>query len=202
MGNTRDNATRQRIVEAARKLFRAKGLDGVNMRELAEKAGVNKGLLHYYFKTKEALFREVSVQQVALLYQEVGSMLELEGSLEDKLARLVDGYFTMLDRVPGLPAFVLFENQRDPGMILKTPARDILFKVVAAVEPQLKELGLPPERASGLQLMMDVVALCSFTFGTLPGISKAMKFTKAQRALFLEARKAHIIAVIRQHITP
>ncbi|MFT3884027.1 MAG: TetR/AcrR family transcriptional regulator [Flavobacteriales bacterium] len=85
MGNTRNNETRQRIVAAAMELFRSKGLHGVNMRELAEKAGVNKGLLHYYFKTKEAIFREVFVQQLALLYQEVGGMLEQEGSLHDKI---------------------------------------------------------------------------------------------------------------------
>lgn len=202
MGNTRNNETRQRIVAAAMELFRTKGLHGVNMRELAEKAGVNKGLLHYYFKTKEAIFREVFVQQLALLYQEVGGMLEQEGSLHDKIPRLVDGYFRMLEQVPGLPAFVLFEMQRDPGMIVKTPARDTLFKVMLTVEPELKALGLPLERASGLQFVIDVIALCAFTFGTLPGIAKAMKFTKAQRALFLEARKAHVIAVLQQQIAP
>ncbi|TXI76399.1 MAG: TetR/AcrR family transcriptional regulator [Flavobacteriales bacterium] len=53
MGKPKDNETRQRIVAAAMKLFRTKGMSGVNMRELAENAGVNKGLLHYYFKTKE-----------------------------------------------------------------------------------------------------------------------------------------------------
>lgn len=202
MGKPKDNETRQRIVAAAMKLFRTKGMSGVNMRELAENAGVNKGLLHYYFKTKEALFREVFVQQAGLLYQEVGVLLREEGSLHDKVPRMVDGYFRMLEEVPGLPAFVLFEMQRNPGVILETPARDTLFKVVATVEPELKALGLPPERASGLQFVMDTIALCAFTFGTLPGITKVMKLNKAQRTLFLDARKAHITAVLRQHLTP
>ncbi|MFT3884026.1 MAG: hypothetical protein QM724_00960 [Flavobacteriales bacterium] len=108
----------------------------------------------------------------------------------------------MLEQVPGLPAFVMFEMQRDPGMIVKTPARDTLFKVISVVEPELKGLGLPPERASGLQFMMDVIALCGLSFGMLPGIAKAMKFTKAQRTLFLETRKAHLIAVLQQQIAP
>lgn len=202
MGNTRNNETRQRIVEAARELFRTKGQDGVNMRELAEHAGVNKGLLHYYFKTKEAIFSEVFAQQVTLMYQEVGGLLEAPGKLHDKIPAFVDGYFRMFDRVPGLPAFVLFEMQRNPNVLADSPVKNILFSVVRAVEPELKAMGLPPERASGLQFVMDVVALCAFTFGTLPGISKVMKFTKAQRAVFLDARKAHIIAVIQQGLKP
>lgn len=202
MGKKKENATRQRIIAAARELFRTKGYDGVNMRELAEKAGVNKGLLHYYFKSKEAIFREVFAQQATLLYQEVGGLMEGPGDLRGKIPALVDGYFRMLDEVPGLPAFVLFEMQRDPSIIVKTAARDILFKVIAAVEPELKRAGLPAERASGVQFVMDIVALCAFTYGTLPGITKAMAFTKAQRAAFLQARKAHIIAVIQQSLEP
>jgi TetR/AcrR family transcriptional regulator len=202
MGNTRDNETRQRIIEAARELFRTKGQDGVNMRELADKACVNKGLLHYYFKTKESLFREVFSHQVTLLYKEVGALLESPGPLHDKVPVLVDGYFRMLEQVPGLPAFVLFEMQRDPSVLTKTSARDILFKVVSVVEPELKALGLPSERASGIQFVMDIVALCAFTFGTLPGIQHTMKFTKAQREAFLLMRKAHITAIIQQGLVP
>jgi len=64
MGKKRDNETRRRIVAAAEELFRAKGLDGVNMRELAEMAGVNKGLLHYYFKTKDQLLDAVVAEKL------------------------------------------------------------------------------------------------------------------------------------------
>lgn len=202
MGNAKDNDTRQRIVDAARELFRTKGQDGVNMRELAEQAGVNKGLIHYYFKTKEAIFREVFGHQVEMLYMEVGALLDAPGPLHDKVPVLVDGYFRMLTEVPGLPAFVLFEMQRDPSILTKTAARDILFKVIATVEPELKAMGLPPERASGVHFVMDIVGLCAFTFGTLPGISKALKFNKAQREAFLLSRKAHIIAVIQQNLKP
>jgi TetR/AcrR family transcriptional regulator len=202
MGKMKDNETRQRIVEAAMALFREKGMDGMSMRELADAAGVNKGLLHYYFKTKEVLFREVFGHQVEMLYREVGSLLETPGPLRDKVPVLVDGYFRMLERVPGLPAFVLFEMQRDPSILLKTAVRDILFKVIGTVEPELKSMGLPPERASGVHFVMDIVALCAFTFGTLPGISKAMKLNKAQQTAYLESRRVHIITIIQQGLKP
>jgi hypothetical protein len=61
---------------------------------------------------------------------------------------------------------------------------------------------LPPVRASGVQFLIDMLSLCAFTFAMLPGIAKVLKFTKAQRAAFLEARKAHIIAIIQQSLIP
>jgi len=202
MGNMRDNETRRRIVAAAEELFRAKGLDGVNMRELAEMAGVNKGLLHYYFKTKQALFREILVGQMALLYGEIGVLMDGPGDLRSKVPMIVEGYFKVLMKVPELPAFVLFEVQRDPADLLSPRARQSFFKVVAAVEAELKKLKLPGPRSSGLQFIMDIIGLCAFTFGMLPGIKAVMKLTKAQRAALLQERKAHIIALVQQGLKP
>ena len=42
--------TQNKIAETARELFLEKGFDGVKMQELADRAEVNKGLLHHYFK--------------------------------------------------------------------------------------------------------------------------------------------------------
>jgi hypothetical protein len=114
----------------------------------------------------------------------------------------VENYFRMFEENPGLPAFVLFEIQRDPAMMIRMGVRETLFAVTAAVEPELKRAKLPAERASGVHFIMDVLGLCAFTFGTLPGVTKVMKFTKAQRATYLLDRKAHIIALIRQGIKP
>ncbi|MBN8554522.1 MAG: TetR/AcrR family transcriptional regulator [Deltaproteobacteria bacterium] len=47
------------LLEAAKKLFAEKGLDGTTVRELADEAGVNLSLVSYYFDGKEGLFRTV-----------------------------------------------------------------------------------------------------------------------------------------------
>jgi AcrR family transcriptional regulator len=202
MGKPRDNDTRQRIVEAARELFVKHGHDGVNMRELAEKADVNKGLLHYYFKTKESIFAEVFQHQAGRLYTEVLDIVEGDSPFGRKAEAMIERYFTVLAETPSLPAFVMFEVQRDPGMVAKAPFRDTILRIAALIEPELRRLKLPPVRASGVQFLIDMLSLCAFTFAMLPGIAKVLKFTKAQRAAFLEARKAHIIAIIQQSLIP
>ncbi|PLW96253.1 MAG: hypothetical protein C0591_09195 [Marinilabiliales bacterium] len=51
--------TEDKIVEAAKKVFIQKGMDGARMQQIADEAGINKALLHYYFRTKNKLFEKI-----------------------------------------------------------------------------------------------------------------------------------------------
>ncbi len=53
----RADHTRARILDAAVREFSENGLAGARTEQIAEIAGVNKALLYYYFKSKEALYR-------------------------------------------------------------------------------------------------------------------------------------------------
>jgi TetR/AcrR family transcriptional regulator len=57
--------TRQRILDAARREFGMKGFDGARVGEIARRARVNKGLIFYYFQSKEELFRVLSEERIA-----------------------------------------------------------------------------------------------------------------------------------------
>lgn len=49
----------EQILDAAEYLFSRRGLDGVTLRQVAERVGIHTTLLHYYFKDKAALFETV-----------------------------------------------------------------------------------------------------------------------------------------------
>ena len=53
-GQTRVDA-KSRILDAADEIFVRRGIDGARMQEIADHAGVNKALLHYYFRSKAQL---------------------------------------------------------------------------------------------------------------------------------------------------
>ena len=60
---------RNGLIDAAEKLFFEKGYDNVTMDEIADGAEVNKALLYYYFKNKEALFFAVDLRGVRILHE-------------------------------------------------------------------------------------------------------------------------------------
>ena len=55
----KDDSTEERILEAAKKVFIRNGMAGARMQDIADEAGINKALLHYYFRSKEKLFDEI-----------------------------------------------------------------------------------------------------------------------------------------------
>jgi dipeptidase E len=57
--------TKRRILDAARREFGIKGFDGARVDAIARRARVNKGLIFYYFQSKEELFRVLSEQRIA-----------------------------------------------------------------------------------------------------------------------------------------
>ena len=54
-----DKQTEEKIFEAATEVFIEKGMDGARMQDIADHAGINKALLHYYYRTKDQLFNAV-----------------------------------------------------------------------------------------------------------------------------------------------
>src|SRR5437764_371941 len=60
--NDAKQATRRRIVEAARRLFARDGFDGAATRDLAREAGIAAGTLFNYFPTKEAVAMSLAAE--------------------------------------------------------------------------------------------------------------------------------------------
>ena len=73
-------ASEQRILAAARSVFIRRGTAGARMQEIAEEAGVNQALLHYYFRTKdrlaEAVFAEVAGRLAPAIVGALGSVAD------------------------------------------------------------------------------------------------------------------------------
>jgi len=68
--NHNDQETRESILKAAMSEFAERGYRGGRTASIAESAGVNKALIHYYFKNKESLYREVMKRNMG--FQKMG----------------------------------------------------------------------------------------------------------------------------------
>ena len=100
------------IINAGVQVFVEKGKDGARMQEIADRAGVNKMLLHYYFKDKDTLFLEAVKKIVADLYGSVieESMKALD--FKDFLSIFIDRHFDFLNERKDSFQFLLWELSR------------------------------------------------------------------------------------------
>ena len=99
---TRDaESTRRRIIEAALGLFVEKGFADVAMRQIAERSGVTKSLIHHHFGSKEGLWKAVKEHALGIYAHEQRDELEnAENPDADLLRRGVVNYFRFLKDNP------------------------------------------------------------------------------------------------------
>jgi AcrR family transcriptional regulator len=114
-----DSAKRRQIIDGARSVFLAQGFDAASMGEIARAAGVSKGTLYVYFKSKEDLFD-------AIVQQECGAQAECVFDL-DPADRDLEAVMTRL----GI-AFVHF---------LCRPEKASAVRTVMAIADRMPELG-------------------------------------------------------------
>jgi len=172
-----DADTEQRILDAAHRVFIKRGTAGARMQEIADEAGVNKALLHYYFRSKDrlsdAVFQRVAKGIFARLTEAAGSDLELE----DKVRRLIDIYLDQLSHTPYVPGYVISELNQHP---------ERAHQFLDAVRPTQGPAGVPvfllklggqiQERVrSGTmrpipprQFIANLASLCVFPFAARP----------------------------------
>jgi AcrR family transcriptional regulator len=87
---------RERILEAADTLFGEVGFDATTTREIADRSGVNKALIHYHFKSKEGLMASLLDQYYQQLAETIQQALGGETTLRERMHRLLDAYVDVL----------------------------------------------------------------------------------------------------------
>ena len=107
---SRDASTREHILQTALDSFSLHGFEGSSTRSIAAAAGVNQGLIPYYFGTKQALWREAVDRAFEELHASVGDFF---GASEAKPSRNDVAYLVRryVEFVAAHPEFVLMMNE-------------------------------------------------------------------------------------------
>ena len=166
-----DGEKAQRIVEAMRQSVARRGVAGSTFDHVAREAGVSRGLLHYYFGTKERLLAEVVRRdcdvRMAALDERVGDA----HTAEDVFARLVAELTELVDREPDFITiiFELFTLGRRNEDIAAEFA-----ELMRRTRDQLADL-LAAKRDEGvLQLAADPAAIADVLFAIADGFALRM----------------------------
>jgi len=168
--------TESLILEAARQVFLDKGLEGARMQEIADRAGINKALLHYYFRNKEKLFEHVFESVIASFIPQVLHLMGSDEPIPDKIRQFVSIYLDVIYENPFIPRFILHEMNRDPehltAMMERIAGKDIR-KQLKKLDEDLAEASrrgqIKPVRA--VHLLVNMLSLCIFPVVAKPIIA-------------------------------
>lgn len=188
-----DKDTEKRILDSARKIFHRKGLAGARMQEIADDAGINKAMLHYYYRSKEKLFSAVFQEAAERIFPQVSKILGSELPLFEKIKMLIENYIEMLKQNMYLPIFILHEIQQDPSRLVNIIMEDeskAMFKFFQDIEKA---------KAEGLIIDIDIktvivniLSLCIFPVAAKPVISGIFNMQENEYMDYLESRKRSV----------
>ncbi len=197
----REENTEERILNAAKEVFIKKGMAGARMQEIANEAGINKSLLHYYYRNKDKLFLAVFRLAIRDFIPEIKNIIYSESLVTEKIERFVEEYMNVLLSNPFVPLFILQEIQRDPDRLINIFQEE-------DIQPPLVldqfEKGVENEEIRAIDpkhLLINILSLCVFPIAARPMIQR-MFFDNDPEAYnkFLEERKKVVSEFVKNAI--
>lgn len=138
MGAIENNNLEQKIIETAQQLFIEKGFVETSMSDIAHAVGVNRPVLHYYFRTKDKMFQAVFSNIVASVIPKVQDILRQDVPFIKRMELILDEYIKKFIESPYLVKFILGEIQRDVNHLISIAKElqlnncfDILYKYLS-----------------------------------------------------------------------
>lgn len=200
-----DRNTEELIIEAAKKIFVQRGLAGARMQDIADEAGINKAMLHYYYRSKEKLFEIVFNEALGRIIGRLGQIvIDGELPLEQKIRGLVESYITGVAETPYLPIFVINEINQRPDLLIQRMQSLSGFSNVMSFMKEIIEAGKRGEirQVSPIQLFLNIVSMCIFPFAAKPLVQGVLQLDNVQFNLVIEERKKLVADVILAWLKP
>jgi len=199
-----DRNTEELIIEAAKKVFVKRGLAGARMQEIADEAGINKAMLHYYYRSKDKLFEIVFNEAFSKVIGRLSEVIGQQMPLEEKIRAIVAHYITSIEETPYLPIFVLNEINQQPDMIVKRLSSFPGFLNVLGFMKEVVEGGKKGiiKEVSPVQLFLNIVSMCIFPFVARPLVQGILMQDNVQYNILIEERKTLVADVILSWLKP
>ena len=198
-------ATRNKLLVAARREFADSGLAGARVDEIAARAGVNKQLVYHYFGDKDALYLAV----LEWVYEEIRAHereLNLEGLPPERAIRkLIESSF---DHLATHPDFILLLNDENRAgarhvrgsrklEAMHSPLVSLVSKILSeGVRSGVFRKGINP-----VHLYISIAGLSYFFFSNTPTLS-AIFGKDLSSAAAKRARRKHVVDLLPQALRP
>jgi AcrR family transcriptional regulator len=185
--------TEKLIKEKAKILFFQKGFLNATTQEIADEAGVNRALIHYYFRSRELMLETLLDETLQEKRDRVRSVLTSDLPFREKIAHYIDTIVDYGLKYPYLDNFIISETARRPEKVKLFCARD-RFKssdlIREALEQEIRKGKIAPISAE--HFIVNLISLCNYPLLAKSVIQTIHGLTDTAYRKFLLERK-HII---------
>jgi TetR/AcrR family transcriptional regulator len=192
--------TEQQLFDAALTHFARHGKTGARMQAIADAAGINKAMLHYYFRSKDALYEAVFAHATRQFMASFDTGLASATSFAEGLRFFIDGYITFCRRHTDAMRLMVNENLRGGSLVGEHLKR---LNATAADAPQQLMLQTIEQAIARGEIrpvnphhtLLSIVSACLFPFMARP-TAEVLHPDAGSWDAFLEARKEHLFDLL------
>jgi AcrR family transcriptional regulator len=199
-----DLETRDRILDAADRVFTRKGTASGRTQEIADEAGVNKALVHYYFGTKAALADAVFARALGMLVPRIfGILADPERGIEQKVPAIVKEQIDFQSAHPYLAGYMVAELHASPDRIARLMGAhgrvplDVLRRQLQEGARAGKLRRMSPE-----QFVASMMGLLLFPFAIRVALCELLDFDSRRWQAFLDERRRHLPDFVMAGLKP
>ncbi len=194
------------ILNVARNVFLEKGRQGARMQEIARRAGVNKALLHYYFRSKDRLYQRVFEAEVLRFLKSFMETIPTEGDFKSFLEQFVHNYLTQVARGPQLVRFILWEI-REGGEVITGILHQLFQGDAYNNNPFIRRVREAVEKGEirpvdPLHLFLSVVGMCVYPVIAGPLLERVFPDINVTDAQFIALREQEVFQLLWQGLQP
>ncbi len=197
-----EESPKAEILEAAMEEFTAFGKKGARMQAIADRAGVNKALLHYYFSSKDNLHKEVLRRIFQAAFSRISDSLTRSDDPPEQMRELISAYFDFIRTFPDLPRLMLHEITTDPDAVgkffapLLTEERNYPEAILDMIRTGIQNEQF--RKVDPKQFMITVISTIIFYFIAKPVLNHVLAIEDEEA--FLNNRKQHIEDVLLTYL--
>jgi len=185
--------TSEKILDNAFSEFEERGYSGARMQSIADRAGINKALLHYYYKSKDALFELIIKKAFNMLLPKIFKIFDDDANIFELIENFVSAYIDIIIKHPHIPGFVIHEISNNPNRLLKLVEHENINinNIKQRINQEMENgtiIKMPVE-----QLITNVISLCVFPFVAKPLLTGlVLNGDKKAFDAFVEQRKTEV----------
>lgn len=198
------NNMEEQILLVAKELFMQFGYEGVSTTQVAKAVGCNQALVHYYYRTKQNLFKIICQQEIQKMLKILADIPQEDISFEDFIEKIIEAQIGFLKNNPDAPFFIIGELRHNSEVLkmmrelFSEFGKEIVGKIRLFV--QMKQSKGELNDVSVEDLLIDIASLDVMSFVGQVLFTQILEMDSQTQEAFLERRKTHIKKLILSSI--
>lgn len=205
---TRDEGTRESILQAAIVEFASVGFTGARVEQIASRAGVNKAMLFYYFRNKRGLYKEVLIKVLSTLLPRLAAIVGPDLTPERFAEEFPRTYIRFFADHPLYVRLIGYDLIHDPDNIRAmfaevvpklplAPTRNAMFANMRRWAEEGRIRPLDP-----MHMMLNIISLSVLAFIARPLVEVMSGLSAGSEEEFVAGRIESVTALLKKGILP